>query len=203
MSLSAVITIVFTVVYHECTVWLVRKMKLTTKDICAASATIAMTVVLESILIPLPTGATISLLSPIPLLLLALLWDYKLAMLSGWICGVLVMLLVPGWQLVHWGQFLVEHLVCFSCLGYAGIMGHHSRWKMICGVLLASVLKITGHILSGALFFSQNAWDGWGAWGYTLAYNLSANVPLCGLSAMIVLLLPLPTIYRAIKGGKT
>ncbi len=202
MSISIIITVAFAVVYMACTLWLTRKIKITTKDLCIAGAVIAMTIVLESIIIPLPTGAAICLFSPVPLFLLALLWDYRLAMLSGWVCGVLIMLLNPNWQPVHWGQFFVEHLVCFSCLGYAGLFGHHSRWNAACGMFLASVLKFFGHTLSGVVFFSQNAWDGWGAWGYSLAYHLSSKVPLCGLSVLIVLLMPLPIIYRAIRGGK-
>jgi hypothetical protein len=104
---------------------------------------IAMTLVLESLYITLPTGATISLCSPVPLLLLAILVDGRLAVLSGWVCGVLVLFLVPEWRLVNWGQFFVEHMVCLSCLGFAGVFGTDRRWKILCGI--AAVVRHQDH----------------------------------------------------------
>ena len=193
------IGIIFAVLYYTVTFYFVRDLKIRTRDLAFCGIVIAMTLILQSIRFPLPTGATISLCSPVPLLLLAVLIDYRLSFITGWICGVLAMLIIPGWQLVHWGQFFLEHMICFSCLGYTGIFGTDKRYKIIGGMILASVLKIAGHLISGVLFFSQNAWDGWGAWGYSLAYNLSQNVPLCILSAVIVLMLPLKSMRSALN----
>lgn len=197
--MNNVIVIIFVLLYYAVTIFLIRGVRFTTRDLCLCSIVVAMTLVLESIRIPLPTGATISLCSPVPLMLLAIVADYRLSIIAGWVCGLLAMLMVPGWQLVHWGQFLVEHMVCFSCLGYTGIFGTDKRYKILRGMLLASCLKILGHLLSGVVFFSQNAWDGWGAWGYSLAYNLSQNVPLCILSGIIVMALPLNAMKRAVN----
>lgn len=197
--MNTAITVIFTVAYFIVTIFLVRGVKFTTKDLCLCAVVVAMTLILQSIRFPLPTGATICLCSPIPLMLLAIVADYRLAIVSGWLCGVLALFLIPGWQLVHWGQFFVEHMVAFSALGYTGVFGTDKRSKIICGMVLASCLKIAGHLLSGVLFFSQNAWDGWGAWGYSWAYNLSQNVPLCAISAAVVLLLPLNTLKKIVK----
>ena len=62
-------------------------------------------------------------------------------MLSGWVCGILAMILIPGWQAVHWAQIFVQQLVCFSCLGYAGVFGSDKRWKAICGMALAVAIR--------------------------------------------------------------
>lgn len=193
-----VMTVVFLAAYFAVTIWLCRGVTIRTKDLCLCGLGIGLTLVLESIRVPLPTGATIPLASMVPLMLLAILCDYRLVFLSGWVCGILVAFIVPGWQPVHWGQVFAEHLVCFSCMGYVGIFGTDKRWKLLCGILLASVLKLVGHTLSGVIFFSQNAWDGWGAWGYSALYNISQNVPLCLISAVIVLALPLRTLKRAV-----
>ena len=150
-------------------------------------------------MIPLPTGATIPLGALIPLMLLALIYDYRLAFLSGWVTGILVIFLIPVWQPVHWAQLFVEHLVCFSCLGYAGIFGSQKRGQILVGMLLAVFLKFWGHVLSGVIFFSQNAWDGWGAWGYSLAYHLSSKIPEAALTMVIVSLLPLNTMKKALN----
>ena len=158
----------------------------------------ALTLVLATIRIPLPTGSNITCGSWIPLMLLALLYDYRLSMLSGWVCGILAMILIPGWQAVHWAQIFVQQLVCFSCLGYAGVFGSDKRWKAICGMALAVAIRCFGHVISGVIFYSQNAWDGWGAWGYSLAFNLSSRLPEGILSILIVSVLPLTLMRRAI-----
>lgn len=196
--MNTVIVIGFVLAYFSVTLFLCRGVKLHTREVCVCGITVALTLVLESIRVPLPTGATTPLCSMVPLMLLALLYDSKTAFCAGWVCGLLAMFMVPGWQPVHWGQIFVEQLVCLSCLGYAGIFGSDRKWKILCGCGLASLLKITSHLLSGVLFFSQNAWDGWGAWGYSLAYNLSQNVPLSILCSLIVAALPIQTLKKAV-----
>ena len=197
--ISPIITAVFAIGYLLMTIWLCRGVKLDARGLCLGGVICALTLVLASIRIPLPTGSNITCGSWIPLMLLALVYDYKLAMLTGWVCGILVMILIPGWQAVHWAQIFVQQLVCFSCLGYAGVFGTDKRWKMLCGMVLAVFIRCCGHVLSGVIFYSQNAWDGWGAWGYSLAYNLSSRLPEGILSILIVLLLPLGFMRRTLR----
>ena len=200
--ISLTITAVFAVVYLLATLGLCRGVKLDARALCLGGVVCAMTLVLASIRVPLPTGSNITCGSWIPLMLLALVYDYRLSILTGWVCGLLAMILIPGWQAVHWAQIFVQQLVCFSCLGYAGIFGSEKRQKALCGMVLAVFLRCCGHVLSGVIFYSQNAWDGWGAWGYSLAYNLSSRLPEGILSIVIVSLLPLKLLRRsALKGG--
>ena len=200
---TILITVLFLTAYYGISIFLCRGVKLQTKELCLCGLSVALTLVLECIYVPLPTSASLPCASMVPLMLLAILCDYRLAFLSGWVCGVLSMLLVPGWQPVHWGQFFVEHMVCFSSMGFTGVFGTDKRRKILCGILLGSTVKLLGHILSGVIFFSQNAWDGWSAWGYSAAYNISQNVPLCILSAVIVLAMPLQMLKRAIRKENT
>ncbi len=202
MNLTYIAAALFAVGYFTAAVLLVRGVKLTTRALCVSGLMIALTVILESIYIPLPTGNTIPLFSPVPLMTLALLYDRKIAILSGWICGVLLLILVPSWTPVHWAQFFVEHMIAVSCLGFTGAFGHSPRWKAIGGVLLASCLRLLSHTISGVLFYSENAWAGWGAWVYSLTYNLSQVLPLCLLSGVIVLSLPMKSLRRVLGADK-
>ena len=197
--ISPIITAVFAIGYLLITVWLCRGIKLNARALCLGGVICALTLVLASIRIPLPTGSNITCGSWIPLMLLALVYDCRLAMVTGWVCGILAMILIPGWQAVHWAQIFVQQLVCFSCLGYAGVFGTDKRWKMLCGMALAVFIRCCGHVLSGVIFYSQNAWDGWGAWGYSLAYNLSSRLPEGVLSILIVLLLPIGLMRRTLR----
>ena len=67
---------------------------------------------------------------------------------------------------------------------------------------VAVAIRCVGHVLSGVIFYSQNAWDGWGAWGYSLAFNSSRLIEGI-LSIVIVTALPLGIMRRAMvkKGG--
>ena len=200
MVKTLMIVIVFTLAYQICTVWQCRGLKLQIKDLAVGGIMCALTIILSTIMIPLPTGATINLGSMIPLMLLALIYDAKVAMVCGWVCGVLAMFLLPNWQPIHWAQVFVEHLVCFSCLGYTGVFGSSKRKDILMGALIAVTIKFFGHLISGVVFFSQNAWDGWGAWGYSFMYNLSSNLPESIASIVLLLLLPIQNIKNAIKG---
>lgn len=196
--MNTMITVLFTLTYFAVTAWLCRGLVVKTKDLCLCGIVAALTLILECIQIPLPTGAAIPLASMLPLMILSV-YNYRLSFLCGWVVGIMALFFVPGWQPVHWGQIFVEHLVCFSCIGYTGIFGSRTKGKLFCGIVLASVLKLCGHTLSGVLFFSQNAWDGWGAWGYSLIYNISQNVPLAILCGAVFLSIPLKTIHQITK----
>ena len=200
--ISPIIVTVYTVCYLAVTLWLCRGLKLNAKNLALGGLVCALTLILGSIMIPLPTGAAITCGSWIPLMLLAAVYDYRLAFVGGWVCGILSMILIPAWQPVHWAQIFVENMVCFSCLGYTGIFGTDKRWKILCGGVLGISLKFWAHVFSGVIFFSQNAWDGWGAWGYSLTYHLSSKVPEGIVSLAILMLLPLGALKKAAKGDR-
>lgn len=200
--ISPIIVTVYTVCYLAVTLWLCRGLKLNAKNLALGGLVCALTLILASFMIPLPTGAAITCGSWIPLMLLAAVYDYRLAFVGGWVCGILSMILIPAWQPVHWAQIFVENMVCFSCLGYTGVFGNDKRWKILCGGVLGISLKFWAHVFSGVIFFSQNAWDGWGAWGYSLTYHLSSKVPEGIVSLAILMLLPLGALKKAAKGDR-
>lgn len=200
--ISPIIVTVYTVCYLAVTLWLCRGLKLNAKNLALGGLVCALTLILASFMIPLPTGSAITCGSWIPLMLLAAVYDYRLAFVGGWVCGILSMILIPAWQPVHWAQIFVENMVCFSCLGYTGVFGSDKRWKILCGGVLGISLKFWAHVFSGVIFFSQNAWDGWGAWGYSLTYHLSSKVPEGIVSLTILMLLPLGALKKAAKGDR-
>ncbi len=197
---SLILAAVFAIVYHAITIYNVRGLKFNVKNLCIGASTCALTLILAAIMIPLPTGAVITCGSLLPIMILSLVYDMQLAIACGWVCGALALILLPVWQPVHWAQIFVEHMVCFSCLGYAGKFGIDKKYKVLCGVLLAAVIQLCGHTVSGVIFYSQNAWDGWGAWAYSIAYNFTSRIPEQAVSALILAALPLMRIKNATKG---
>ena len=67
--------------------------------------------------------------------------------------------------------------------------------------MLAVVIRFIAQVLSGVIFFSQNAWDGWGAWAYSLGYHISCKVPETILCLVVLLALPLKRLSKYAKGG--
>ncbi len=191
----------FTVGYLGTTAWLCRKFRFTTRTLCLGAIAVAMTLILGSLYIPLPTGASITCGSWLPLMMLALVCDYRLSMLCGTICGILVPFVIPGWSLVHWAQFFLEYLVIFSSMGYAGIFGYRKKTHILLGVALAVCLRLVAQILSGVIFFGQYAWEGWGAWGYSIVFHLTAKIPEGILTSLVLLALPLERLSKFAKGA--
>lgn len=194
--MTQILLTVSVVAYFAFCIWICRDVRLNVRSISLCAVCIALTLVLESIFIPLPTGAVIPLCSPVPLLVLAICFDPRLSIISGWICGLLCIILLPAWQPVHWAQLFVEHLVCFSCLGFAGLCGTKKKASVIMGLLAAFFIKFMAHVASGVVFFSQNAWDGWGPWAYSMTYHVSSKIPLFVLCALVMMVLPLKSLHR-------
>lgn len=196
--MNGMIAASFTIAYLGVTFYHCRNYRLQIKDLTMCAVACALTIILSFFYVPLPTGATVSVGTCIPIIVLAIVFDDRLAMIAGWVTGILCIFLVPTWQPVHWAQFFMEHMVCFSCLGYAGIFGSESKMKLFFGTAIAFVLKLTGHVMSGVVFYSTNAWNGWGAWGYSISYNASSWLPEIILSAIILYVLPWKSIKLAL-----
>lgn len=197
--ITALLTGVFVILYYGYSIYLLRGTRFETRDLAVCGLIAALTVILEVFRLPLPTGATVPLLSPVPILLMSLLYDRRKAIMTGFVVGLLVILFVPGWAPVHWAQLFVEHLVCFSCYGYASSFGTENRLQVTCGLILTYILSIYGHTMSGVIFFSQNAWSGWGAWGYSIVYNFTEYIPLFIICTVVVLLMPLKQLRKAVR----
>ena len=197
--ISKILIAVFTIIFYIITITKCRGVKLKVKSQALGGIVCAITLVLSMIYIPLPTGATISAGSMLPIMLLAICYNYKVAIVTGWVTGLLAMLFVPVWQPIHWAQIFVEHLVCFSCLGYAGVLGVDKKWKIILGGSVAVLIITLAHVMSGVIFFSTNAWDGFGVWGFSIAYNLSNNIPEGIITIIILLALPVKKLKKSFR----
>ncbi len=48
----------------------------------------------------------------------------------------------------------------------------YSHIGIFAGGAIYAIVRYASHVLSGAIFFGEYAWAGWGAWPYSLVYNL-------------------------------
>ena len=86
-------------------------------------------------------------------------------------------------------------------MGYASVFGTDRRWKIILGTTLAVALSVTSHIMAGAVFFAQYAWDGYGPWAYSIVANLSGHGTEGLLTIILVSVLPVRRLEKSIKAG--
>ena len=93
--MTNLIVAAFTLCYFAVTLFLCRGMRLSARDICLAGLMSAATLVLRCFLITLPNGSHISLGAMLPILLLSLLVNARVAFCAGWVTGLLAMLLLP------------------------------------------------------------------------------------------------------------
>lgn len=199
--MSRMIAACFTVFYLGFVLWHCRGYRFHTRDLCYGAIAVSMTMVLSCIYLPLPTGASITFGSWLPLMILALCYDERLAMLSGLICGMAAPFVLPGWSLVHWAQYFLEYMTIFSCMGCAGLFGYQTKGRIVLGAVVAILLRFSAQVLSGVVFFGQYAWEGFGAWAYSLLFHLSGKVPEGILTVLALLSLPLDRLSKTAKRG--
>lgn len=198
--MTNLIAAVFTLIFLVFVLWYCKDLYLDTRSIALAAVTCAMTMLLSCIYLPLPTGASISFGSWIPLMVLSLCYDPKLSMVSGMLCGMAAPFILPGWSLIHWAQYFLEYMVIFSCMGCAGLFGR-SKGGMISGALLAICLRFWAQVLSGVIFFGQYAWENFEPWGYSILFHLSGKLPEGIITILILLALPLDRFSKLVKRG--
>ena len=192
--MTKLIAAIFTLGWLGFLLWHCRGLRLNARALSYGAIAAAMTLLLACIYLPLPTGASISLGSWLPLMVLSICYDHRLAMVSGLLCGMLAPFILPGWSLVHWVQYFLEYMTIFSCMGCAGLFGK-TRKKIFLGALLAISLRFWAQVISGVIFFGQYSW------GFSLLYHLSGKVPEGIITMLILLALPLDRLQKFAKEG--
>lgn len=160
-------------------------MKLSVKKLTTCAVSVALASVLSLICVfKMPLGGSVTLLSMLPVCLVAIKYGTK----TGFVCSFifsLVQLLLGFSELMAWGltpqvligSFLLDYIVAYSVLGFAGIFGKKSTAAICFGICFAMVLRFLSHFLSGVILFGSIAPDGWNPTLYSLCYNGAYMLP--------------------------
>ncbi|MGM0369102.1 MAG: energy-coupled thiamine transporter ThiT [Bacillota bacterium] len=165
------------------------------KKIAESGISLALAIVLGFFTIyKMPQGGSVSL-EMLPIIFIALRWDWKDGILLGTAYGFIQIMFSNS--IFHWAQVILDYPVAFALLGLAGIVGNLSQNKSLAkktkvislGVLLAGSLRFIIHFLSGMIFFAEYAPAGQPVWLYSLIYNGSYMIPeiIITLAVMIML----------------
>ncbi len=144
-----------------------------------------------------PFGGSVTLLSMLFICLIGYFYGPVTGLCVGTAYGVLQLLLDP---IIYYPlQVIMDYFLAFGALGLSGFFQKKKH-----GLLIGYLVGITGRwifaSLSGYIFWSEYAWDGWNALAYTMVYN-GAYIYAEGL--ITVILLALPPVANAISRVKT
>ena len=148
----------------------------------------------------MPLGGSVTLCSMLPVLLLGYKYGVKWGLLTGFVYGVIQLLLDVAAAL-SWGltpvalaaSFIFDYLLAFACLGLAGLFGRGFP-KYAAGMFAAVLLRFAMHVISGVTAYASwlpKEWQGH-LFLYSLAYNGSFLLPDFAISFAVGLLLYKP-----------
>lgn len=171
-----------------------KKIKLTTRMITHIGIALALATVLKVFrLYHLPQGGSITLGSMIPILLIALFYGYEIGFLTGFLYGIITLIMDPF--ILHPVQVLFDYPLPFIALGLAGFF----KDKKVLGTIIAVFFRFLCHFVSGVLFFGSYAPEGMSP----LVYSLMVNGIFIGIEGTICVVimaaLPVKQLYYIIN----
>lgn len=137
-------------------------------------------------------GGSITFASLLPLMIFAYKFGTKKGVIAGIVYGLLQFIQSP--QFYQPMQVVLDYPVAFGAIGLAGIFKDvkhlkNDLWKFVLGATLAVALRYVAHVISGYYVFSSWAWEGYGAFAYSVVYNLFCFVDLA------IVLIPAVVIF--------
>lgn len=172
----------------------IRKVKLTTKITAQVGIALALATVLKILrLYHLPQGGSVTLGSMIPILLIALIYGPELGFLTGFLYGIITLLLDP--YILHPVQVLFDYPLPFMVLGLAG----YFRNNKILASIIAIFARFVCHFISGVVFFGSYAPKGMSS----VVYSLMVNGIFIGIEGaicvVIIAFLPVKQISKSMS----
>lgn len=178
-----------------------------TKMLVEGAVMVALATVLSFIKVyQLPWGGSITLLSMLPIVL----YSIKYGLSKGLMVSFLYALIQFGQGIADglfgWGLtpvmliacILLDYIVAFTVLGFAGIFRKKGLVGNIIGVIISLILRFTCHFLSGVVVFASagKLWDGFSTdntYLYSFLYNGSFMLPeiiFTVIGAIVLLTVP-------------
>ncbi|WP_368490711.1 energy-coupled thiamine transporter ThiT [Clostridium sp. BJN0013] len=172
----------------------VKNVKFTTQLITHIGIALALATILKIFRIyHLPQGGSITLGSMVPILLMALLYGPEVGFITGFLYGIITLILDP--YILHPVQVIFDYPLPFMALGIAG----YFRNRKIIGTLLALLGRFICHFISGVIFFGSFAPKGMSPAIYSLTLNgifMAIEGVIC---ISIIILLPVKHLETIIN----
>lgn len=168
--------------------------KVKIKQMVYSAMAITLATVLSFVkLLPLPQGGSVTLFSMLFIVLIGYWYGLKQGLISGLVFGLL-QLILQGW-VMHPVQLILDYPLAFALLGLGGLF-KNSENGLLKGLLLGAFGRFLCHFLSGIVFFSEYAPEGFSPVVYSVGYNISYIGIEVFLTALIILI---PVMDKAMK----
>ena len=164
------------------------KVKWNAKMLAYAALCIAISFVLSYIrLLKMPQGGSITPASMLPIMMFAYAFGFGPGLVCSMAYGVLQMF--QDMYIVGWVQATLDYVLAFGSLALVALFRNwKSPFNFSVGVIVAGIARVFFHVLSGVVYFAENAPEGMNPLVYSLVYNLtSAGVDalICAVIAFI------------------
>lgn len=134
--------------------------KLTVAAVFLALATVLSLIKIFSV----PLGGSVTLLSMLPIIMLPSMLGFKWGIGSAFVYSLIQLLLgisldgLLGWGLTPImliGTILLDYILAFTMLGFAGIFAKKGTMGLILGAVAAIFARFICHFISGVVIFKQ------------------------------------------------
>lgn len=183
-------------------------MKIETKKLTLSAVMIALSAVLSMVKVyELPLGGSITLLSMLPVMVIALCYGTKWG-ISCSVLYVFVQIMMDAGKLMGYGMtagtwfgcLVFDYIIAFGSLGLAGIFRKKGIIGMCMGITLSLFIRFISHFISGSIVFSVFCPEGWNVYLYSLCYNGSYMLPELAITIVgAILLLKIPQVKKMIE----
>jgi thiamine transporter len=159
-------------------------MKIQTKIVAEVVVSVALAYALNMIVMfRMPQGGSVTAVSMVPLLWLALRRGVRVGVIGGIMFGIVDMFPQPF--VVHPVQFLLDYPLAFGALGLAGFFQTHP----IGGVFSGIAGRFACHFIAGVVFFGMYAPEGMNPIVYSAIYNGSYLIVELVFSVIVMYIL--------------
>lgn len=157
------------------------KVKWNAKMLAYAALCIAISFVLSYIrLLKMPQGGSITPASMLPIMMFAYAFGFGPGLVCSMAYGVLQMF--QDMYIVGWVQATLDYILAFGSLALVALFRNwKSPFNFSVGVVVAGIVRVFFHVLSGVVYFAEYAPEGMNPLVYSLVYNLSS----AGVDALI------------------
>ena len=157
------------------------KVKWNAKMLAYAALCIAISFVLSYIrLLKMPQGGSITPASMLPIMMFAYAFGFGPGLVCSMAYGVLQMF--QDMYIVGWVQATLDYVLAFGSLALVALFRNwKSPFNFSVGVVVAGIVRVFFHVLSGVVYFAEYAPEGMNPLVYSLVYNLTS----AGVDALI------------------
>lgn len=175
------ITLVLIAIFGVVTMCTITKVKWDAKMLAYGALCIAISFVLSYIrLLHMPQGGSITPASMLPIMMFAYAFGFGPGLVCSMAYGVLQMF--QDMYIVGWVQATLDYVLAFGSLALVALFRNwKSPFNFSVGVVVAGIVRVFFHVLSGVVYFAEYAPEGMNPLVYSLVYNLSS----AGVDALI------------------